>query len=117
MTLDEKLLELKQEVMIMQKDGKGYGYDYVSGDFGKKSDKVHVWGSTDFGANEKAIKDTAKKYLQTQDKVKKAAIQAIKEDSHFYKNWIEPLGLSESDFFNKLDVKSIFIPDSSKKKL
>ncbi|EOZ2853510.1 ERF family protein [Listeria monocytogenes] len=30
MTLDEKLLELKQEVMIMQKDGKGYGYDYVS---------------------------------------------------------------------------------------
>lgn len=30
MSLDEKILQLKKKVSIMQKDAKGYGYDYVS---------------------------------------------------------------------------------------
>lgn len=58
--------------------------------------------------NESDIKKVAESVMTNRSKIKKLALEAIKEDPYIYKDFAEPLGISKEEFEKMLDIRSVY---------
>lgn len=81
---------------------------------GKDNDKISVYGFKDQGVDAKTVKEITAKVLTDKSKIEKLAVEMMKDDE-IYERWYKQMpwagDLSENEFYNKLALKSVFVPN------
>lgn len=105
--------DIKMEANASSNNFKVDKNGWASGEYKKGKDKISITGFTDDGFDKETSKMVADKYFRNKKDIKDSAMKAILNDdnlaNYWVKEWSNRTGKSKNDFYNNLDIKSVYV--------